>query len=167
MEAMSECPSGETVMSGLKPHGPCTAQRCFLLLSRRASLCGHAVTQSQSRCVPDGEEQEAHCCFCVDRASMLLPCARTAYCRDGCQVQWWTQVLPRWSQHCYKIFPQSWSRSGGGLWRRRGVQASQAPHAWVDLSLRELSRMVLFHMWIIFQLQLHFALSYKSYKHRP
>lgn len=59
-------------------------------------------------------------------------------------------------------FPGSWSQSGGG------EESRQVRHRMLEfLGLRELSRMVLFHVWIIFQLQLHFALSYKSYKHRP
>lgn len=44
-------------------------------------------------------------------------------------------------------------------------RTSGTPHL-VDVGLRKLNRVVLFHMWIIFQLQLHFALSYKNYKHR-
>ena len=48
--------------------------------------------------------------------------------------------------------------AGDVFWKRIWVCASQAP-------LRKWNRVVLFHVWIILQLQLPFALSYKNYKH--
>lgn len=132
MEAMSECSSGETVMSGLKPHRPCTAQRCFLLLSRRASLCGHAVTQSQSRCVQ------------MEKSKKLIVVSLSTELACFCRVLEW-QIAGtdakssnglRYFQDGHSIATRVSLRAGAGraVDSRGGEESRQVSHPMLELT---------------------------------